>query len=131
MQSIEIPVLIIGGGGCGLASSLFLSRQGVKSLLIERHPAPGNLPKARYVSQRTMELLRQFDVADAVYSKSMPLAHISHIRWCTSLAGDGELDRRTFYRIESFGGGSLTHYARDSPCAVSYTHLTLPTNREV
>ena len=116
MQSIEIPVLIIGGGGCGLASSLFLSRQGVKSLLIERHPAPGNLPKARYVSQRTMELLRQFDVADAVYSKSMPLAHISHIRWCTSLAGDGELDRRTFYRIESFGGGSLTHYARDSPC---------------
>ncbi|MDR3453056.1 MAG: FAD-dependent monooxygenase [Rhodoferax sp.] len=116
MQKIEVPVLIIGGGGCGLASSLFLSRQGIRSLLVERHPAPGRLPKARYISQRTMELLRQFDAADAVYAKSMPLAHISHIRWCTTLAGDGELDRRTFYRIESFGGGSLTHYARDSPC---------------
>jgi 2,4-dichlorophenol 6-monooxygenase len=64
-----------------------------------------------------MELLRQFDVADRVYERSMPLKHISHIRWCTSLAGDGELDRRTFYRIESFGGGSLAqHYAKDSPC---------------
>ena len=117
MNDLEIPVLIVGGGGCGLASSLFLSRQGIRSLLIERHPAPGRLPKARYVSQRTMELLRQFDVADRVYERSMPLEHISHIRWCTSLAGDGELDRRTFYRIESFGGGSLAqHYAKDSPC---------------
>ena len=117
MQDIEVPVLIVGGGGCGLASSLFLSRQGVRSLLIERHPAPGRLPKARYVSQRTMELLRQFDVADRVYERSMPLKHISHIRWCTTLAGDGELDRRTFYRIESFGGGSLAqYYAKDSPC---------------
>jgi 2,4-dichlorophenol 6-monooxygenase len=117
MQELEIPVLIVGGGGCGLASSLFLSRQGIRSLLIERHPAPGRLPKARYVSQRTMELLRQFDLADRVYERSMPLKHISHIRWCTSLAGDGELDRRTFYRVESFGGGSLAeHYAKDSPC---------------
>jgi 2,4-dichlorophenol 6-monooxygenase len=116
MRDIEVPVLIVGGGGCGLSSSLFLSRQGVRNLLIERHPAPGRLPKARYVSQRTMELLRQFELADQVYARSMPLKHISHIRWCTTLAGDGELDRRTFYRIDSFGGGSLTHYAKDSPC---------------
>jgi 2,4-dichlorophenol 6-monooxygenase len=116
MQDLEVPVLIVGGGGCGLASSLFLSRQGVRNLLVERHPAPGRLPKARYISQRTMELLRQFGAADDVYTRSMPLKHISHIRWCTSLAGDGELDRRTFYRIESFGGGSLSHYAKDSPC---------------
>src|SRR6516162_7010952 len=67
MQDIEVPILIVGGGGCGLATSLFLSKQGIRSLLIERHPAPGRLPKARYVSQRTMELLRQFDLAERVY----------------------------------------------------------------
>jgi len=116
IQTIDVPVLIVGGGGCGLSTSIFLSKLGVKSMLVERHPAPGRLPKARYISQRTMEILRQFDVADRVYERSMPLAHISHIRWCTSLAGDGALDRRTFFRIESFGGGSLTHYARHSPC---------------
>jgi 2,4-dichlorophenol 6-monooxygenase len=116
MKTIDIPILIAGGGGCGLTSSIFLSRLGVGNMLVERHPAPGRLPKARYISQRTMEILRQFGVADSVYAKSMPLAHIAHIRWCTSLAGDGPLDRRTFYRIESFGGGSLTHYAKDSPC---------------
>jgi len=116
MKTIDIPILIVGGGGCGLTSSIFLSRLGVGNMLVERHPAPGRLPKARYISQRTMEILRQFGVADSVYAKSMPLAHIAHIRWCTSLAGDGPLDRRTFYRIESFGGGSLTHYEKDSPC---------------
>lgn len=116
MKQIDIPVLIVGGGGCGLTTSLFLSRQGVRSLLVERHPAPGRLPKARYISQRSMELMRQNGVDGEVYSRSMPLENISHIRWCTSLAGDGDLDRRTFFRIESFGGGSLTHYARDSPC---------------
>lgn len=116
MQDIDVPVLIVGGGGCGLATSLMLSQLGIRNLLIERHPAPGRLPKARYVSQRSMEVLRQFGIADSIYARSMPLKHISHIRWCTSLGGDDELDRRTFYRIESFGGGSLSHYARDSAC---------------
>lgn len=116
MKDIEVPILIVGGGGCGLFSSVQLSKLGIPSLLIERHPAPGRLPKARYVSQRSMELMRQFGAADRIYARSMPLKHISHIRWCTTLAGEGELDRRTFYRIESFGGGSLTHYAEDSAC---------------
>jgi 2,4-dichlorophenol 6-monooxygenase len=116
MKESRVPVLIVGGGGCGLSSSIFLSRLGIESLLIERRDTPGQLPKARYINQRTMEIFRQFGVADAIYSKSMPLKHISRIRWCTSLAGDGPLDRRTFHVIDSFGGGSLKAYAKDSPC---------------
>jgi 2,4-dichlorophenol 6-monooxygenase len=116
MEERRIPVLIVGGGGCGLTSSINLSELGTPSLLIERHASPGQLPKARYLNQRTMEIFRQIGVADAVYGKSMPLKYISRIRWCTSLAGDGPLDRKTFYAIDSFGGGSLKVYARDSPC---------------
>lgn len=116
MKELRVPVLIVGGGGCGLSSSIFLSRLGTESLLIERRDKPGQLPKARYINQRTMEIFRQYGIADAIYSKSMPLKHISRIRWCTSLAGDGPLDRRTFHTIDSFGGGSLTAYAKDSPC---------------
>lgn len=117
MKPIEIPVLIVGGGGCGLSASIALSELGVKSLLIERHPTTGNLPKARYINQRTMEVFRQLGIENAVSSRSMPLENISRIRWCTSLAGDDPLDRKTFFAIDSFGGGKLTHYARNSPCS--------------
>jgi 2,4-dichlorophenol 6-monooxygenase len=116
MREVRTQVLIIGAGGCGLSSSLFLSELGTRSLLIERHASPGQLPKARYLNQRTMEIFRQFGIADAVYARSRPLANISRIRWCTTLGGDGPLDRKTFHAIDSFGGGALTHYGVDSPC---------------
>lgn len=37
MTDIEVQVLIIGGGGVGLSSSLFLSSLGIDHLLVERH----------------------------------------------------------------------------------------------
>lgn len=115
-RSEHVPVLIVGGGGCGLTASILLSELGTESLLLERHPSPGRLPKARYINQRTMEVFRQFGLADTVYARSMPLEHMSQISWRTSLGGDGPLDRRTFFEIDSFGGGPLTAYAKDSPC---------------
>lgn len=133
MPASHVPVLIVGGGGCGLSSSIFLSTLGVPSLLIERHPAPGRMPKARYLNQRTMEIFRQFDMADAVYERSMPLEYISHIRWATSLGGDGPFDRLRIFEMESFGGGSLAHYAKDSPCeSTLYPQVRLePLLREI
>ncbi len=116
MVDYKVPVLIVGGGGCGLSSSIFLSAMGVASLLIERHRPPGRMPKARYINQRTMEVLRQYGLADEVYNRSMPLEHISKIRWSTTLGGDGPLDRRKIFEFDSFGGGMLDHYAVDSPC---------------
>lgn len=117
MTDIRVPVLIVGGGGCGLTSSIFLSAHGVESLLIERHESPGRMPKARYVNQRTMEIFRQFGLEEPINAVAMPLQYISRIRWCTSLAGDGPLDRKEFHSIDSFGGGPLTDYAKHSPCS--------------
>ena len=34
MPAIAVPVLIVGGGGCGMASSIFLSDLGVDHLLV-------------------------------------------------------------------------------------------------
>ena len=39
---LDIPVLISGGGPVGLTASLLLSQHGVRSLLVERHPAHGD-----------------------------------------------------------------------------------------
>lgn len=117
MKEIHVPVLIVGGGGCGLSTSIFLSNLGVESLLIEKHHQQSPMPKARYLNQRTMEVFRQQGLADAVYERSVPLEYISKMRWCTSLGGNGPWDRKTLYELEAWGGGSLAKtYQQDSPC---------------
>jgi 2,4-dichlorophenol 6-monooxygenase len=116
MPELEVPVLVVGGGGCGLASSIFLSEHRVEHLLIERHPGTSNLPKAHYLNQRTMEVLRQYRIADPVYAAGAPMEKFGRIRWMTSLGGHGPLDGRTFFEIDGFGGGALAEtYQRDSP----------------
>ncbi|HWI22691.1 MAG TPA: FAD-dependent monooxygenase [Baekduia sp.] len=127
MTERTCEVLIVGGGGCGLASSIFLSDLGVKTLLVERHPATSPLPKAHFLNQRTMEIFRQHDVADAIYDVAMPMENISSVSWWTSLAGDDEYDRRRVVRIDAYGGGELYDtYMADSPCeGCDYPQLRL------
>jgi putative polyketide hydroxylase len=54
----EAEVLIVGGGPVGLTASILLSRLGVRTLLVERHPGT--------VNARTMEIFRQCGVEAAV-----------------------------------------------------------------
>jgi 2,4-dichlorophenol 6-monooxygenase len=124
---IDIPVLIVGGGGCGLSSSIFLSNFGVRHLLIERHASTSFLPKAHYLNQRTMEIYRQHGVADAIYEVGAPIERFGQIRWMTSLGGDGPLDRKEIHRMDAFGGYSLRErYEADSPViATNYPQIRL------
>ncbi|MEV1294865.1 FAD-dependent monooxygenase [Pseudonocardia sp. NPDC049635] len=116
MSEIETEVLIVGGGGCGLAASIMLADLNVDSFLVERHDSTSQLPKAHFLSQRTMEILRQHGVADEVYVVGAPLANMSKVRFATSLGGDGPLDQRTIFSIDSYGGGPLRErYEADSP----------------
>ena len=127
MADQRVPVLIVGGGGCGLSASLFLSNLGVDHLLVERHTGTSHLPKAHYLNQRTMEIFRQHGVADAIYRVGTPPHQMGKVRWRTSLGGDGPLDARTFHTMDAFGGGeTAARSLRDSPCASSnYPQLRL------
>jgi 2,4-dichlorophenol 6-monooxygenase len=127
MLDITVPVLIVGGGGCGLSASIFLSDHGIEHHLVERHTSTSNLPKAHYLNQRTMEIYRQYGVAASIYEVGTPLQLMGKTRWVTSLGGDGELDGRTILTLDTFGGGSLTDkYTADSPCLSSnYPQLRL------
>jgi 2,4-dichlorophenol 6-monooxygenase len=120
MSVVEVPVLIIGGGGCGLTSSILLSEHGIEHLVLEKRTKTSALPKAHYLNQRTMEVLRQFGVADSVYEVGTPNHLLGRTRWLTTLAPGGPLDGKVIYEMDAFGGGSLdATYRRDSACMPS------------
>ncbi|MBV9547829.1 MAG: FAD-dependent monooxygenase [Chloroflexi bacterium] len=62
----KIPVLIVGGGPVGLTTSILLSRYGIRSLVVERHPGTSLHPKARVISTRSMEIFRQCSLESAI-----------------------------------------------------------------
>ncbi|MGK3959559.1 FAD-dependent monooxygenase [Sorangium sp. So ce118] len=74
MADGRFPVVIVGGGVVGLTASLFLAQQGVRALLVERHPGTSIHPRARGVNGRTMELLRELGLEDAVRRVGAKLA---------------------------------------------------------
>jgi 2-polyprenyl-6-methoxyphenol hydroxylase-like FAD-dependent oxidoreductase len=90
---LDVPVLIVGGGPVGLTASILLSRQGIKSLLVERHPGTAILPKARGINARTMEMYRQVGIEQAIRDAGLPTERTGFIVWTESLAGR-EIERR-------------------------------------
>jgi putative polyketide hydroxylase len=90
---IDTPVLISGGGPVGLMASLLLSRHGVRSLLVERHPGTARTPKARGINARTMEVFRQCGIDDAVRAAGLADGGTGLIVWTETLAGR-EIERR-------------------------------------
>ena len=69
---IDAPVLIVGGGGTGLTCSMLLAQLGVESLLVNSLPTTSILPKAHVLNQRTMEILSDVGVAEAIYARARP-----------------------------------------------------------
>lgn len=92
-EGLNIPILIVGGGAVGLTASLLLSRLGVRSLLVERHPGTSIVPKARGINARTMEMYRQCGVEDSIRAAGLAPEATGLIVWAESLAGT-EIERR-------------------------------------
>lgn len=65
-------VIIIGGGPVGLSAAICLARQGIESVLIEKHPTTTNHPKARGVNGRSMELFRSWGLEEQMKQHQMP-----------------------------------------------------------
>jgi putative polyketide hydroxylase len=65
-SSIQVPVVIIGGGIVGLSASLCLLRLGICPLVVERHSRTSIHPRARGVNARTMELYRRLGIDDLI-----------------------------------------------------------------
>jgi putative polyketide hydroxylase len=68
MNVTNVPVLIVGAGAGGLATSALLAKHGIGSLLVEKRREVFIYPKARNLSFRSLEILRGLGVGDQVHA---------------------------------------------------------------
>ena len=117
MRHIEIPVLIVGGGGAGLTASMLLSQLGVETLLVSALPTTSILPKAHVLNQRCMEVFTDLGVAEEIYARGTPPEHMRYSAYYAGFAGPDAVFGRQIGRMESWGAGGLdTDWAAASAC---------------
>ena len=104
-EHIETPVLVVGGGPCGLLMALLLARAGVSCVVCEKHPGISTHPKAMGISRRTAEIYRQCGLLDAMMAEDHAGPDTQLMIWAKSLVG------------EEFGRAPLPpHDPAISPC---------------
>jgi len=86
-MTIEVPVLIVGGGPIGLALAGDLGRRGVAALLVEQNENRIGSAKMLEVSVRTMEFCRQWGIAETVRNWGFPLDHRLDSAFVTDMNG--------------------------------------------
>lgn len=69
-DTIEVPVLIVGGSLVGMSSAMLLGHYGVGSLVVEHHRGTAIHPRAAQITQRTMEIFRTVGVEQIVRRRS-------------------------------------------------------------
>jgi putative polyketide hydroxylase len=72
------PVIIIGAGPTGLAMGIYLSLNGVPSIILERREAVNDHPRAHFIHTRTVELLHQLGIYDELMEQAIPDEYMPH-----------------------------------------------------
>ncbi len=83
----KTPVLIVGGGPCGLMLSIELGRRGVESVLVDGKDRTAVNPQANATQARTMEYYRRLGFADEVRALGLPADYPTDIAYFTRYTG--------------------------------------------
>lgn len=87
ISSEDFEVLIVGGGPVGLSTAIQLGRAGIRTLLLERRSNFSRHTKAGGIHARTMEIFRQWGVADRIRETS-GFHGVFSAGWVTRLTGE-------------------------------------------
>jgi len=118
----KVPVLIVGGGGAGLACSSYLSLMGIETLLVSALPTTSLLPKAHELNQRAMEVLSDLGLREAVEEIGTPPDNMRTSSIEIGFAGHPSAGQ-TLWKLECWGAaGQDPEWLLASP----YPHCNLP-----
>lgn len=85
--SINIDVLVAGGGPCGLMLANELGRRGIACLVVDAKPGTAFNPQANATQARTMEHFRRLGFAHEIRAQGLPPDHPTDIAYLTRFAG--------------------------------------------
>ncbi|GAM88182.1 hypothetical protein ANO11243_062130 [Dothideomycetidae sp. 11243] len=99
--SVDIPVLIVGGGPTGLLQAYLLSKLGGRSILIEKYPQRLAAPKAHALSPRSLEICRQFQLdTPALRRLGTPRSEAYWVNFLTDLSRES-IGRLPYERMDT------------------------------
>src|SRR6185369_4658219 len=104
-RDLEVPVLIVGGGGAGLTASMLLSQLGVETWLASSLPTTSSLPKAHVLNQRAMEIMGDVGLAEEIYERGTPPANMKATAFYAGFAGPGADHGRMLMKMDCWGAG--------------------------
>ncbi|GCE22319.1 FAD-dependent monooxygenase [Dictyobacter kobayashii] len=79
INPVDIPVLIVGGSIVGLSTALFLTKQNIPCLLVERHSNTSIHARAGSFNTRTMELFRQVGLESPILQTETPPSELGEM----------------------------------------------------
>ncbi|MFG2873427.1 FAD-dependent oxidoreductase [Streptomyces sp. NPDC048337] len=117
---VRVPVLVVGGSLVGLSTSLFLSRHGVRHLLVEKHSGTSPHPRGRGINARTMELFRTAGAEHAIRRAASVLEGNQGILQAESLTTDSSHN----WLIKSIDpSGALRRFSPTGWCLCSQNNI--------
>ena len=86
--SIEVPVLIVGGGPVGMLGGIMLAKRGLPCLVAEKYSQRLDAPKAHALNPRSLEICAAAGLPmDRLHAVATPRHEGADVRMVTSLVG--------------------------------------------